>query len=106
MVAFRTHTNPLLIAEAGLHGNGLLNYYMELLNRIAGFSTGWPPIAIKTQYWLDEYSPWALKVKAANKRMPLNCLSLGDLLQFASACDKLGIGFGVTIHDTLAASMI
>lgn len=95
-------TPPFLILEAGLHGEGSLNYYGSLIDQVAHWWTGWPRIVFKTQYWVDDHSSWYTQVTEAHGRPPLKSLDAHDLRLLARACRDTGFGFCITPHDHLA----
>lgn len=91
---------PLLIAELGLHGEGHLPYYLDIVGRIASGWRGWPNIAIKTQSWAAPFRPWASAIRKATGREPLLGLSSDDLERLQQYCTERGLLFGTTVHDT------
>lgn len=91
---------PFLILEAGLHGDGWLQYYELLVRYVRSWWTGWPRIVFKIQVWRDANSPWANKVRAIHGRPPLDALDENDAIVLASLCHAAGLGFCVTVHDT------
>lgn len=96
---------PLLICEAGLHGEGNLFYYQNIVATIRSWWSGWPPIALKTQHWTPE-GEWAQKIERVHGREPLACLSLEDHEDLHAYCRAAGILYGITCHDALAGEVI
>lgn len=92
---------PLLICELGLHGDGSIQYYLQAIDAIRDWWTGWPPIGIKTQAWSLE-GEFAQRMQERQGRLPLACLPDFDHRQLMAACREAGFAYGITFHDPQA----
>lgn len=98
---------PLLICEAGLHGDGSPKYYLDMIATLREQWTGWPPIAFKMQHSTDALSTWAQLIRKSTGRKPLLSVNYpGSLEQIAEACRDTGIIFMSTPHDTGAVELL
>lgn len=85
---------PLLICEAGLHGDGDIDYYLKMVESIRGWWTGWPRIAFKVQYYIER-GPRVMET-----------LPGPALRELGHAVEAAGLLYAITPHDHHALDIV
>ena len=98
------HNEPLLICEAGLHGDGDHIYYLHMIKEIRSAWSGWPRLAFKMQHWSED-GRWAQLIREMHGREPLKSVNQSSrgMLEIRAACQDAGILLMTTPHDVQSA---